>query len=263
MAVNEYNIQRNRVKGALKMQNTVTDKNTERLAASEQPGTESYWVFLLLMFVGGFYGAFTYSIRGGVFCNAQTSNFVLMAMAFGNGETAHAFYYLIPITAYFLGAVVSEFFLQRTQKIGLLRWETVIIVVELGVVVFLGLLPESAPFQITQITLNFLCSMRYNTFRKTRGIAMATTFCTNHLRQTGIAAVGFIKDPKDREKAIKLISHVVMIVTFVVGAVISTALCRVMMGKAIFVTLIPLTAVFVGLVRRDIKSRAYTKVKTA
>ena len=92
---------------------------------------------------------------------------------------------------------------------------------------------------------------------------MATTFCTNHLRQTGIAAVGFIKDPKDREKAIKLISHVVMIVTFVVGAVISTALCRVMMGKAIFVTLIPLTAVFVGLVRRDIKSRAYTKVKTA
>ena len=46
MAVNEYNIQRNRVKGALKMQNTVTDKNTERLAAAEQPGTESYWVFL-------------------------------------------------------------------------------------------------------------------------------------------------------------------------------------------------------------------------
>ncbi len=241
------------------MQNTLPEKNT----AIEQPGTESYWIFLLLMFVGGFYGAFTYSIRGGVFCNAQTSNFVLMAMAFGNGEISHAFYYLIPITAYFLGAVVSEVFLQRTHKMGLWRWETIIVVIEICVVVFLGLLPESAPFQITQVTLNFLCSMRYNTFRKTRGIAMATTFCTNHLRQTGIAAVGFIKNPKDRDTAVKLISHITMIVTFVIGAVISTALCRAMTGRAIFVTLIPLTAVLVGLVRRDIKSRVYTKVKPA
>ena len=33
---------------------------------------EKRWVFLLLMMVGGFFGGFTYSIRGGVFCNAQT-----------------------------------------------------------------------------------------------------------------------------------------------------------------------------------------------
>ena len=45
---------------------------------------EKKWVFLTLMGVAGFYGAFTYSIRGGVFCNAQTANFVLFAMALGN-----------------------------------------------------------------------------------------------------------------------------------------------------------------------------------
>lgn len=44
---------------------------------------EKWWTFLLLMFVGGFFGAFTYSIRGGVFCNAQTANFVLSAVARG------------------------------------------------------------------------------------------------------------------------------------------------------------------------------------
>jgi uncharacterized membrane protein YoaK (UPF0700 family) len=33
--------------------------------------------FFILMFVGGFFGAFTFSVRGGVFCNAQTANFVL------------------------------------------------------------------------------------------------------------------------------------------------------------------------------------------
>ena len=105
--------------------------------------------------------------------------------------------------------------------------------------------------------------MRYNTFRKTRGIAMATTFCTNHLRQTGIAAVGFMRNPKDREKAVKFLSHVTMIVTFVAGAVISTVLCRVMMGKAIFVTLIPLTAVLAGIAARDIKQRQCVLIKTS
>lgn len=43
---------------------------------------ERLWVFLLLMSISGFYGAFTYTIRGGVFCNAQTANFVLFAMPF-------------------------------------------------------------------------------------------------------------------------------------------------------------------------------------
>ena len=38
---------------------------------------ERQWVFALLIFVGGFYGSYTYLLRGGVFCNAQTANFVL------------------------------------------------------------------------------------------------------------------------------------------------------------------------------------------
>ena len=37
---------------------------------------EKRWVFLLLMMVGGFFGGFTYSIRGGVFCTAQTATIV-------------------------------------------------------------------------------------------------------------------------------------------------------------------------------------------
>ena len=40
------------------------------------------------MGVAGFYGAFTYSIRGGVFCNAQTANFVLFAMAWAMANGA-------------------------------------------------------------------------------------------------------------------------------------------------------------------------------
>ena len=40
-------------------------------------------VFLLLMFGAGMMGAYTFILRGGVFCNAQTANFVMMAVALG------------------------------------------------------------------------------------------------------------------------------------------------------------------------------------
>ena len=57
--------------------------NTPRVG--EYLECEKLWVFLTLMCVAGFFGAFTYTIRGGVFCNAQTANFVLFAMALGDG----------------------------------------------------------------------------------------------------------------------------------------------------------------------------------
>lgn len=42
---------------------------------------ESRLIYGLLMASGGLLGAFTYLRRGGVFCNAQTGNFVLLSMA--------------------------------------------------------------------------------------------------------------------------------------------------------------------------------------
>lgn len=212
---------------------------------------EKPWVFILLMLVGGFLGAFTYSIRGGVFCNAQTANFVLFAMALGNGQWSHALYYLIPMTAYFLGAVVSESVAGPIKKLHLIRWDTLFVLIEMAALVILALLPESAPYQITQVTVNFICSMQYNTYRQVWGIPMATTFCTNHLRQVGIA---FSKAVKHRDAAhvMRLLAHVLMLATFVAGGVISTILCRLFLGRALFFALIPLAVVFIGLLYADL-----------
>ena len=59
-------------------------------------------VFILMMLVAGYFGAFTYSIRGGVFCNAQTGNFVLLAMAWetGSGSTPCTSLFLSPPTVW-------------------------------------------------------------------------------------------------------------------------------------------------------------------
>lgn len=215
---------------------------------------EQWWVFALLMCVAGFYGAFTYSLRGGIFCNAQTANFVLFAMALGNAEWKSAIYYLIPMSAYLLGAITSEVMALKIKNIGIIRWDTLLIFIEIIVVVALGFLPESAPYQITQIAINFICSMQYNTFRQAKKIPMATTFCTNHLRQTGIGLVKWIRHQGDSAYLKRTMGHVGMLSMFVMGGAIATILCRIFLGRAIWGAAIILIIIFADLLYADLKT---------
>lgn len=61
---------------------------------------ERNYVFMLLMAVSGMMGAYTFILRGGAFCNAQTANIVIMSIAFGEGRWRDGLYFLIPFAAY-------------------------------------------------------------------------------------------------------------------------------------------------------------------
>lgn len=228
------------------MDSHATAKDQQYLAC------EKNWVFLTLMFVGGSLGAFTYSIRGGVFCNAQTGNMLLMGMALGRGAWSEALYYFIPLSAYTLGSFLSESIAGPIKKLKLVRWDTLFVAIEIVAVIFLGLLPETAPFQITQVTVNFICSMQYNTFRQAEGVPMATTFCTNHVRQMGIAMSKALRGKGDKnwERSGK---HAAMLLSFVAGAATGVVTCRIWLGKGILITLLPLAVVLADLMYADLK----------
>lgn len=224
---------------------------------------EKQRVFFLLIMAGGVMGAFTYSLRGNVFCNAQTSNILLFGMALGSGNWSRAAYLLIPITAYGLGAVVSEALPIPVKRVGVLRWDTLLIGFEVLVTFLLGLLPESAPYQISQVAINFICSMQYNTFRQAEGVPMATTFCTNHVRQVGIHLTNWIrkKDPAYLKRGMR---YVGMLVMFVIGAAAGAILCRLFLGKAIWGAAVLLLIVFADLVHADLtKERGMLERKPA
>ena len=61
----------------------------------------------------------------------------------------------------FFRAVLSEALPIHVKKFGLVRWDTLLVGIEVLVTFMLGLLPETAPYQITQVTVNFICSMQY------------------------------------------------------------------------------------------------------
>lgn len=209
-------------------------------------------VFLLLMFIGGFYGAYTYSVKGGVFCNAQTGNFLLFSLALGQGRFGEAVYYFLPMISYLGGTIVSEVMPNPVKRHMALRWDTILILIEIVVVLMVSFLPPSWPVQISQLAICFICSMQYNTFRQARGIPMATTFCTNHVRQLGISIVKLAKHPENRRFRRKLFAHLNMLACFVAGAACAAFFCLFLKERALLVALIPLGIVFGFLAYADL-----------
>ena len=169
---------------------------------------ERNWVYFTLIAVAGFWGAYTYLLRGNVFCNAQTGNVVLMGLALGSAEWAKAGYYLVPISAYILGAFVSELML-----------------IEMIAVLGLGFLPETAPVQICQVVINFVASMQSKELRH--------------------------RHSADKSHRRKLARHCGMLFFFILGAVTGTVFCHLLVGRAIWLTMIPLGIIFLTLLHAD------------
>lgn len=210
-------------------------------------------VFALLTLSAGMMGAYTFNLRGGVFCNAQTANVVLMAIAFGSGEWGQGCYYLIPITAYLAGAFLSEILPSPVRRFGFLRWDTYLVAFEFLALFSIGFIPLGWPHQLVQVLVNFIASMQYNTFRQAEGIPMATTFCTNHVRQVGVGLVHALHHPEEPRWRRKVLSHLEMLAVFVAGCAAATALSGVFLGRTIWWTLLPLGIVGGWLLYADLK----------
>lgn len=214
---------------------------------------EKLWVFAVMIAVGGFFGAYTYILKGGVFCNAQTANFVLMAVQIGKGNFKKALYYLLPVSAYLLGTVISEFLPKRVNRLKVMRWDTAFVAFEMLWVFVLGFVPDNAPPQICQVAVNFIASMQFNTFRQAKKMPMATTFCTNHVRQVGVYLVRYVRKGS-REARNRMLSHLLMIASFIAGGISAAFLSGFLGGKTIWCAELLLAVVFFALLRADLGS---------
>ena len=190
------------------------------------PAHEQFRVCMALAFIGGFLEAYTYLLKGNIFANAQTGNFALMAMRFAYyREPLRALYYLIPMSAYVIGIILTVEMPKRFK--GRISWYTLFIIIQFAVFAIVGFLPKSVPYGFTTVAVSFLCAMQYNTFKTCRGVTMSTVFCTNNLRQFAIAAA---RNKSDEKNAIvkRGILYLANIMFFVFGAASSAFLIRIL-----------------------------------
>lgn len=214
---------------------------------------EKYYIFELLTIAAGMMGLYTYNLRGGVFCNAQTGNIVKMAMAVGSGEICEALYYFIPFVAYILGTIISEILPQKVRRSHFIRWDTMLVGIEIIALFLTGFIPFSWPDQIAQVLICFLCSMQFNTFRQAEGVPMATTFVTNHVRQIGISIARIMRHHEQESEArAKAMKHARLILAFFMGGTVMTFASRYFAEKSVWLAVIPLSVCFVFLLRSDL-----------
>ena len=207
-------------------------------ATSEREDTkflecEKQYIFYLLIFAGGVFGGYTFVQRVGIFCNTQTANLVLLAIHLGQGDWNGALYYFIPFLAYLGGIMLSELLAFSIKPLHLMRWDTLLVGIESVVTIIVGFIPQSAPDQISQVSLNFLAAMQFNTFRQAEGVGMATTFITNHVRQMGSHLVQFFHHRKP-ENFNRFKRHSFMVVSFVSGAAVCSFFCMIAGDYAIW-----------------------------
>ena len=235
------------------MQEELRNEKHKELHREHYLTCEKYYIFELLTVAGGMMGLYTYSLRGQVFSNAQTGNIVKMTAAIGWGRYRVALYYLIPFTAYILGTILSEILPEKVRKTHFIRWDTMLVGIEIIVLFIVGFIPFSWPDQIVQVIINFLCAMQFNTFRQAEGVPMATTFVTNHVRQIGISIARIIKHhEQEAEARAKMAKHAKIILAFMFGGVTVTALSPYLKEMTIWLAIIPLSACFCVMLESDL-----------
>ena len=108
--------------------------------------SESLVLGLLLALAGGFFDAYTYLCRGGVFANAETGNIVLLGAHLAEGDWEKALRYLLPIVAFAFGVLSAELvkrrFKSRQNRDINIHWRQIVVLGEMVLVTIAALLPQ-------------------------------------------------------------------------------------------------------------------------
>ena len=198
------------------------------------PLHESLRIGICLAIVGGILDAHTYLFRGGVFANAQTGNMVLFGISVAEQEWLRAFYYLIPIGAFFLGVAVTELLKRKISEQAFLNWRHTILLIEAVLLCVMGFCPQSFPNAIVNVAVSFICSLQVNAFRTLKGNAYAPTMCTGNLRSAAEQLCRYWFD-HDQKALSHALHYFVIIFFFCCGAAIGAFLTEFLSGGTLWV----------------------------
>lgn len=191
-------------------------------------------------------GAYSYFLKGGVFANAETANLLILAFNIAELNTEGIISVLYPISAFFIGTFFSQMFIEKLGR----RWIPTLLIVEIMALISLSLLPSETPDRVFHVVIAVLSSMQFNTFRKARGVAMSTLFCTAHLRGFGASLYSAIADRKGEELK-KSLYHGGLIMTFLAGGILCSLISKSLGGYTIALSSLPLLFVLQEVLRKE------------
>jgi len=205
------------------------------------PVSESVPFCMLLAVVGGFLDAYTFVGRGGIFCNAQTGNIVLLGVYAATGQWQSALSRIPPILAFVVGVFLAEAIKGNQSSSRYLDWKRMILIFETAVLFIIGFIPLSAPNVIVTAVVSLVASVQVSSFRKLVDSQFNTTMSTGNLRSAS-QALYLAVTRKDPDAAIRSIRYFIIILSFLSGALIGGIITSFFGIHAIWFTIAPLIA---------------------
>lgn len=205
---------------------------------------ETLAVGILLAVAGGFLDAYTYIFRGGVFANAQTGNIVLLGIQIANRDLQKSLLYLSPIVAFAAGVVIADIIKRRYFRTQAIRWEQIILLIELAVLASVVFIPLGDMDFLANILVSFVCSLQVCGFRNLHGSPYATTMCTGNLR-SGMEQLCLYFSTKDKEAGRRSLHYFIIILSFIAGAAFAAAMAVVLKENSVWLSCGLLFTVFI------------------
>ena len=178
---------------------------------------------ILLALSGGCMDAYSYLFHGQVFANAQTGNMLLIGVNIAGGDFAAASKYTWPVLFFAIGIIIADMF-NAVKRIKIVHWRQISVLLEAIILTVVAFMPELSD-DVANALISFACGIQVQSFRAIRGNSIATTMCIGNFR-SGTSNLDRFLFTKEKSYLRKSLLYYGIIVSFVAGAIIESALIR-------------------------------------
>lgn len=221
--------------------------------------SQSFSTGLFLILSGGFQDAYTYFYRDRVFANAQTGNIALMSWKFFQGNFKDGIKYLVPISAFILGLLASEYMRQHFKYMKKIHWRQVVLFIEILLLFIVGFIPTNLN-PLANALVSFVCAIQVQTFKKIKGISYSSTMCIGNIRKATESLYKYLYY-KDRRQLLKSLEYYGVVILFAIGAGLGGVITNQLQSKAIWISCgLLIISFLIMFISEDEKLKNYRKI---
>lgn len=182
-----------------------------------------------LTMIGGYLDAYSYTVRGKVFANAQTGNIVLFARAVAERNPASMLHYFIPILTFVVGVylakTIDHHFAETSHHTHL------VLAIEATLAIICAFVPHHRD-NLANLMLSFLCAIQVATFGEFRAIPITTTMCTGNLKNATDLLHRYHAKGETESKKPSLVIYA-FVALFALGATVGFLLSSILETRAV------------------------------
>ncbi|MCR5229410.1 MAG: DUF1275 domain-containing protein [Solobacterium sp.] len=223
--------------------------------AEKRNVTETVRFSVLILFIGGMMDGYSYVVRGGVFANGQTGNFIKLGLGIVNLDRTLAVKSFVPIVGFWLGIFAAEHLFHAILKekdnvIRDIRWKRYILWAEALLLFGIGFIPDTTLNLIPNSLISFTAALQYCCFRKMGDMNYSSVFASGNMRS---CAENYYKGLilKRQDNLRKAWQYTMILLGFLLGAVFAAILARYISEQTIWVTCVLLIAASMIVTERD------------